>query len=341
MAEITTIGIDLAKHVFQVHGVDAAGCVVVKKRLRRAEMLAFFKQLSPCLVAMEACAGAHYWARQFQGLGHEVRLIPPSRVKPFVGRQKNDAADAAAICEAAQRPSMRFAAVKTEVQQALLLDHRLRDLLIRQRTMMVNALRGHLGEFGIIAAQGLGGARALLARVLAQDGLAGVPAVALPALQTLASGVRGLDHEIKQIEARLKAARGEDERVKRLMTIPGVGIIGATAIAATVPDASLFRSGRDFAAWLGLVPRQHSSGGKTRLGRMSKMGDRYIRRLLVQGAISAIHWGRRKPGFAESWIGQLLARKPMRLVAVALANKIARIAWALLAHGQTYRSAAA
>jgi transposase len=341
MEDITTIGLDLAKHVFQVHGVDAAERVVVKKRLRRGEVLAFFKQLSPCLVAMEACAGAHHWARQFQGLGHEVRLIPPSRVKPFVGRQKNDAADAAAICEAAQRPSMRFAAMKTEVQQALLLDHRLRDLLIRQRTMMVNALRGHLGEFGIIAAQGLGGARALLARVLAQDGLIGVPAVALPALRTLASGVRGLDHEIKQIEARLKAARGEDERVKRLMTIPGVGIIGATAIAAAVPDASLFRSGRDFAAWLGLVPRQHSSGSKTRLGRMSKMGDRYIRRLLVQGAISAIHWGRRKPGFAESWLGRLLARKPTRLVAVALANKIARIAWALLAHGQTYRSATA
>jgi len=341
MAEITTIGVDLAKHVFQVHGVDAAERVVVKKRLRRAEMLVFFKQLSPCLVAMEACAGAHHWARQFQSFGHDVRLIPPSRVKPFVGRQKNDAADAAAICEAAQRPSMRFAAVKTEKQQALLLDHRARDLLIRQRTMMVNALRGHLAEFGIIAAQGLGGARALLAQVLAPDGLAGVPAVALPALQTLASGVRGLDHEIKAIEARLQVARGEDERVKRLMTIPGVGIIGATVIAATVPDASLFRSGRDFAAWLGLVPRQHSSGGKARLGRISKMGDRYIRRLLVQGAISAIHWGKRKPGFAESWLGRLLARKPMRLVAVALANKIARIAWALLARGEIYRSAAA
>jgi transposase len=236
---------------------------------------------------------------------------------------------------------MRFAAVKTEKQQALLLDHRARDLLIRQRTMMVNALRGHLAEFGIIAAQGLGGARALLARVLAAGGFTDVPQAALPALRTLASGVRGLDHEIKQIEARLKAARGEDERVKRLMTIPGVGIIGATAIAATVPDASLFRSGRDFAAWLGLVPRQHSTGGKTRLGRMSKMADRYIRRLLVQGAISAIHWGRRKPGFAESWLGCLLARKPMRLVAVVLANKIARIAWALLARGEIYRPATA
>jgi transposase len=341
MEEITTIGLDLAKHVFQVHGVDRAGEVMVRRRLRRGEVLDFFKRLPACLVAMEACAGAHHWARQFQVFGHEVRLIPPSRVKPFVGRQKNDAADAAAICEAVLRPSMRFAAVKTEAQQALLLDHRVRDLLIRQRTMMVNALRGHLAEFGIIAAQGLGGARALLAQVLAEDGLAGVPSVALPALRTLASGVRGLDCEIKRIEARLKAARGEDERVKRLMSIPGVGIIGATAIAATVPDASLFRSGRDFAAWLGLVPRQHSTGGKTRLGHMSKMGDRYIRRLLVQGAISAIHWGRRKPGFAESWLGRLLARKPMRLVAVALANKIARIAWVLLAHGEFYRPAAA
>jgi transposase len=341
MDEITTIGLDLAKHVFHVHGVDAEERVVVKKRLRRSDVLAFFKQLSPCLVAMEACAGAHHWARQFRVFGHDVRLIPPSRVKPFVGRQKNDAADAAAICEAALRPSMRFAAVKTEAQQALLLDHRARDLLIRQRTMMVNALRGHLAEFGIVAAQGLGGAGALLAQVLAENGLPGVPAVALPALRTLAAGVRGLAHEIKQIELRLKAAHDDDERVKRLMTIPGVGIIGATAITATVPDASLFRSGRDFAAWLGLVPRQHSTGGKTRLGRMSKMGDRYIRRLLVQGAISAIHWGRRKPGFAESWLGRLLARKPMRLVAVALANKIARIAWALLAHGGIYRPAAA
>jgi transposase len=341
MEEITTIGLDLAKHVFQVHGVDADERVVVKKRLRRSEVLAFFERLSPCLVAMEACAGAHHWARQLMALGHAVRLIPPSRVKPFAGRQKNDAVDAAAICEAALRPSMRFAAVKTEKQQALLLDHRARDLLIRQRTMMINALRGHLAEFGIIAAQGLGGARALLARVLSEDGLSGVPPVALPALRTLAAGVRGLDHEVKTIEARLKQARGEDERVKRLMSIPGVGIIGATVIAATVPDASLFRSGRDFAAWLGLVPRQHSSGGKTRLGRMSKMGDRYIRRLLFQGALSAIHWGRRKPGFAQSWLGRLLARKPLRLVAVALANKIARIAWALLARGETYRPAAA
>lgn len=243
MAEVTTIGLDLAKHIFQVHGVDAAERVMVKKRLRRSEVLGFFERLSPCVVAMEACAGAHHWARQFSALGHEVRLIPPSRVKPFVGRQKNDAADAAAICAAALRPSMRFAAVKTEKQQALLLDHRTRDLLIRQRTMMVNALRGHLAEFGIIAAQGLGGTRALLARVAAEDELAGVPAVALPALKTLASGVRGLEHEIKRIEARLKASRGEDERVKRLMSIPGIGIIGATAIAATVPDASLFRSG--------------------------------------------------------------------------------------------------
>lgn len=341
MEEITTVGLDLAKQVFQVHGVDAAARVVLKKRLRRCEVVRFFERLPGCLVAMEACAGAHHWARQLMALGHEVRLIPPSRVKPFAGRQKNDAVDAAAICEAVLRPSMRFAAVKTEAQQALLLDHRARDLLIRQRTMMVNALRGHLGEFGIIAAQGLGGVRGLLTRIEADTGLAGVPAAAWPALRVLASGVRGLDHEIKQIELRLKAACGEDERVKRLMSIPGVGLLGATVIAATVPDASLFRSGRDFAAWLGLVPRQHSSGGKTRLGRVSKMGDRYIRRLLVQGALSAIHWGKRKPGFAQSWLGRLLARKPMRLVAVALANKIARIAWALLAHGGDYRAAAA
>ncbi len=341
MEEITTIGLDLAKHVFQVHGVDASGRAVVRRRLRRDEVLAFAGSLAPCTVAMEACAGAHHWARQFMALGHAVRLIPPSCVKPFVGRQKNDAADAAAICEAAQRPSMRFAAVKSEKQQALLLDHRARDLLIRQRTMTVNALRGHLAEFGIVAVKGTMGARALLALVETDDGPRGVPAAALPALRTLAAGVRGLDHEIKQIERRLKAARGEDERVKRLMSIPGVGIVGATVIAATVPDATLFRSGRDFAAWLGLVPRQHSSGGKTRLGRMTKMGDRYIRRLLISGAMSAIHRCKRGPAFAQSWLGRMLARKPVRLVAVALANKMARIAWALLARNETYRPAAA
>jgi transposase len=289
---------------------------------------------------MEACAGAHHWARQFLALGHQVRLIPPSRVKPFVGRQKNDAADAAAICEAAQRPSMRFAAVKSEGQQGLLLDHRTRDLLIRQRTMMVNALRGHLAEFGIISPKGPAGAQALMMSVEAEAGPPGVPSVALPALRLLAAGVRGLSEQIKAIEARLKAARGEDVQIRRLMSIPGIGLINATVIAATVPDATQFRSGRDFAAWLGLVPRQHSSGGKTRLGGTTKMGDRYIRRLLISGAMSAIHRRKRGPDFATSWLGRLLQRKPVRLVAVALANKMARIAWALMARGETYRPAA-
>lgn len=339
MEEITIVGVDLAKHVFHVHGVDAAGRAVVRRSVRRHELTAFIASLPACVVAMEACAGAHHWGRQFLTLGHQVRLIPPSRVKPFVGRQKNDAADAAAICEAAQRPSMRLAAVKSEAQQGMLLDHRTRDLLIRQRTMMVNALRGHLMEFGIISAKGPAGAQALMTSVETEGGPPGVPGVALPALRLLAAGIRGLSEQIKTIEARLKAARSEDAQVRRLMTIPGIGLIGATAIAATVPDATQFRSGRDFAAWLGLVPRQHSSGGKTRLGGTTKMGDRYIRRLLISGAMSAIHRCKRGPGFAASWLGRLLQRKPVRLVAVALANKMARIAWALMARGETYRPA--
>lgn len=341
MEEISVVGVDLAKHVFQVHGVDGSGRVVMRRSLRRHELAGFVASLPSCVVAMEACAGAHHWARQFQGVGHRVRLIPPSRVKPFVGRQKNDAADAAAICEAAQRPAMRFAAVKTEKQQALLLDHRTRDLLIRQRTMMVNALRGHLMEFGIVAAKGPGGLQTLLAALEAEAGLPEVPVVALPALRLLAAGIRGLSERIKEIDRRLQEARGAEEPVRRLMSVPGIGLIGATAIAATVPDATLFRSGRDFAAWLGLVPRQHSTGGKTRLGGMTKMGDRYIRRLLISGAMAAIYRCKRGPDFAATWLGRMLARKPVRLVAVALANKMARIAWALLARGESYRPAAA
>lgn len=341
MEEISVVGIDLAKHVFQIHAVDGAGRVVIRRSVRRHELSGMVASLPACLVAMEACAGAHHWARQFQAMGHQVRLIPPSRVKPYVGRQKNDAADAAAICEAAQRPAMRFAAVKTEQQQALLLDHRTRDLLIRQRTMMVNALRGHLAEFGVIAAKGPAGAQAVLAAVEAEAGPPGVPPVALPALRVLAAGVRGLSEQIEAIEKRLKAARAGEPQVRRLMSIPGVGLIGATAIAATVPDATLFRSGRDFAAWVGLVPRQHSTGGKTRLGAITKMGDRTIRRLLISGALSAIYRCKRGPDFAATWLGRMLARKPVRLVAVALANKMARIAWALMVRGEDYRPASA
>lgn len=326
MEQITTIGLDLAKRIFQAHGTDESGRAVVKARLLRGQVEPFFAQVPPCLVAMEACSGAHHWARRLQALGHDVRLVPPSRVKPFVGRQKNDAADAAAIATAARHPDTRFAAVKSEAQQALLLDHRTRDLLIRQRTMLVNALRGHLAEFGIVFAAGLGGARTLVAHVENGEALNAIPPAAHPALRTLAAGVRGLSHEIKAIEARLKAARAQDPQVKRLMSIPGIGIVTATALAATVPDANLFRSGRDLAAWLGLVPRQFSSGGKTRLGGVSKMGDRTIRRLLFQGAVAAIHWERRKPEFASSWLGRLVGRKPMRLAAMAYANKMARIA---------------
>ena len=341
MEQISVVGIDLAKHIFQVHGADRDGRAVLRQSVGREQLVALMSSFPRCVVAMEACAGAHHWARQFQALGHDVKLIPPSRVKPFVGRQKNDAADAAAICEAAQRPTMRFAAVKTETQQASLLDHRTRDLLVHQRTMMINALRGHLAEFGIVAAKGLAGAQGLLNLVEDEVHPLAVPAAARPALRTLAGGIRGLTEQIKAIERRLKAVSVADDRVQRLMEIPGVGLLGATVMAATVPDARMFRSGRDFAAWIGLVPKQHSSGGKTRLGRVTKMGDRYIRRLLISGALAAIYRRKRGPGFASSWLGKMLARKPVRLVAVALANKIARIAWALLARGETYRAAAA
>ena len=331
-----TIGIDLAKSVFQVHGVDTNGAVVIRKKLRRAEVLKFFEALTPCLVGMEACATAHFWARELSTLGHEVRLMPPSYVKAYVRRQKNDAADAEAICEAVTRPSMRFVAVKSAERQSVLALHRTRELLVRQRTMLINAIRGHCAEFGLVAPQGARRVTELVERLHQTEGSA-LPNLVRSALLMLAGQLDALATQIHGLERRLLAWHRQDQASQRLATIPGVGIITATALSAAVTDPSVFRSGREFAAFLGLVPRQNSSGGKDRLGRISKMGDRYLRKLLVVGATSVIRRARTGAVGAAPWIRSLLERRPARVVTVAMANKTARIAWAVLARGEVYR----
>ncbi len=337
---ITTLGIDLAKSVFQLHGVDAAGAVVLRKKLRRGAFLDVLANLAPCLVGMEACPTSHYWAREIAALGHDVRLIPPTYVKPYVKRQKNDAADAEAICEAVARPNMRFVPIKTEEQQSVLVLHRSRDLLMRQRTMILNAIRAQLAEFGIITAQGPRRIVEFVKR-LSDPGDLDLPSLARSALLALGAQLETLAGGIRTIERQLMAWHRQSAASQRLETIPGVGIITATALAASVPDPSVFRSGRQFAAWLGLVPRQNSTGGKERLGRVSKMGNRYLRRLLVVGATSVTRRAPTTDTRTGAWVRSLLERKPTRLVTVAIANKTARTAWALLAKGETYRAAPA
>lgn len=334
---VTTIGIDLAKSVFQLHGVDADGEVVLRKKLRRSAVLGFLSDLSPCLIGLEACATAHYWAREIGVLGHDVRLIPPAYVKPYVKRQKNDAADAEAICEAVTRPNMRFVPVKSVDRQGVLMLHRTRDLLMRQRTMTLNAVRAHLAEFGIVTAQGPHKILALIRAIQAGE-VTGLPQIAAVALESLATQLDTLAGEIRELERQLMAWHRADETSQRLETIPGVGVITATALSASVPDPSVFKTGRQFAAFLGLVPRQNSSGGKDRLGRISKMGDGYLRRLLVVGATSVIRRANTNTSATGAWVRCLLERKPARVVTVAVANKTARIAWAVLARGETYRA---
>jgi transposase len=333
--QITTIGLDLAKHVFQVHGVDASGSVVEKRRLRRSQVLTYFSKLPPCLVGMEACATAHHWARELRSLGHEVRLIPPQYVKPYVRRGKTDAADAAAICEAVSRPSMRYVPIKSREQQSVLVMHRARDLLVRQRTQLVNAIRGHLAEFGLIQAQGVPNVARLLNDMRE---CSVIPEDACAVIELLAEQLGGLDAQIRRIEARITAWHRASGVSQRLATIPGIGPIIATAITAAVADPAAFRNGREFAAWLGLTPMQKSTGGKQRLGRISRKGDQYIRRLLIIGAQTALL--RSKAARANSWIQALLARCARLKVAVALANKMARIAWAVMAKGEPYRQIA-
>ncbi|MBV1696640.1 MAG: IS110 family transposase [Hyphomicrobiales bacterium] len=334
--QVSTIGIDLAKNVFQLHGVDVAGTVVLTRQLRRKQVIAFLGKLPPCLIGMEACATAHHWAREIGKLGHEVKLIPPSYVKAYVRRQKNDAADAAAICEAVTRPSMRFVPVKTVEQQASLAVHRARALLIGQRTQITNALRAHLAELGLVADEGREGLAKLLAMVKDKVTLQNMPVAMLQVVRALVNQLASVQHQIAELDRAIHAQHRVSQVSRRLETIPGIGVIGATAIAATVTDPKAFRSGRDLAAWIGLVPKQNSTGGKERLGGISKQGDRYLRRLLVAGAMAVIQHTRRHPE-KQPWVAKLLARKPAKVVAIAIANKSARIAWAIMSHGGTYR----
>lgn len=335
--EISTIGLDISKRVFQIHGVDAAGQVVLRRRLRRGEVLGFFEGLVGCVVGIEACGSGHYWARELDKLGHEVRVIAPCYVKPYVKRgKKNDATDAEAICEAVQRPGMRFVGVKSEAQQGALMLHRSRALLIRQRTMLVNALRGHMAEFGIVAPKGIGNARALL-EATGDDSDSRIPDVARPALCALADQITALGQPIREIERAIRDWHMANADSRRLATAPGFASIVASACIATVGDMRQFRSGRHFAAWVGLVPRQHSTAGNNRLGGISKMGDRYLRSLFVLGATARLRRARRGDSPEDAWIRKLLERKPPRLVTVAIANKMARTAWAMTTRGELYQ----
>lgn len=333
MEKVSIVGVDLAKQVFQVHGAMANGRVLFRKKLSRLQFTKFMASLPSCVVAMEACGTAHYWGRELSCHGHEVRLIPPVYVKPFVKRQKNDAADAEAVAEAALRPTMRSVAVKTSDQQARAMLFRTRDLLVGQRTQLVNALRGHLAEHGIIVGQGLGNIARLAAR-LESDPL---PDLVRDLGRLYLDQVAQISAEIAALDKRITEAARENDIARRLQTMPGIGPICAMAVAAFAPDMREFRRGRDFAAWLGLVPRQHSTGGKPMLGRTSKMGQRDIRRLLIVGAMSIVHWRGRDGGRPGSWLSRMLERKPRKLVAIALANKMARMIWAMLVRNEDYR----
>lgn len=337
--QVTTIGLDIAKLVFQVHGVDANGEVVIRWRLSRSQVRRFFEELQPCLVGIEACATAHYWARELQALGHNVRLMPAHYVKPYVKRQKNDAADAAAICEAVTRPTMRFVPVKTPAAQALALIHRVRGQLIGQRTAMLNALRSGLAEFGIVASQGLAGARQIL-KIAEQADDERVPVMVRGVYGMLAAAICAVETRIAELDLRITAAAARDDTCKRLGTIPGVGPVTASTIVALAGDVSRFPTGRDFAAWIGVTPRQNSTGGKARLGRITKAGDQTLRTLFVLGAFAVIKRARIAPAKASPWLLALMSRKPTLVVAVALANKMARIVWAILTRGGTYRAPA-
>jgi transposase len=330
---VRTIGLDISKNVFQLHCVDAGGNVMLKRQLRRAEVVRFFAELPMCLVGIEACAGAHACARELIELGHDIRLMPPSYVKPYVRRKKTDAADAAAICEAVTRPSMRFVPVKSEAHQAVLLQHRTRDLLVRQMTQTVNAIRAHLAEFGVVAPLRVQNVDQLL-ETAAQS----VPHHAMEAIDVLARQFSETRARVDEITRRIEQAQKEDPTARRLTSIPGVGAITASAITATTPNVKQFRTARDCAAWMGLTPRQHSSGGCEQMGGISKMGDRYLRKLLYLGALARIRLRRRR-GEGDDWIWRLHERKPAKVAAIAIANKMARTIWALLRTGQSYWAA--
>jgi transposase len=331
------IGLDLAKNVFQVHGVDASGSVVLRRQLRRGAVEKFFAQLSPCTVGIEACGSAHHWARVIGRYGHQVRLMPPAYVKPYVKRNKNDGRDAEGICEAVGRPTMRFVPVKSVEQQATMAVHTTRALLVRQRTMIANSLRAALSEIGIVAAQGIEGLRQLMSRLEAPG--EEVPEIMRGALLLLAKHWQALDTDERVLERQIAKAARADREARRLMEVPCVGPIIASTVLAKVPDAKVFRSGRDFAAWIGLTGRDRGTGGKHRPGRISKQGDRMLRALLINGA-SAYLRHQRARGVSDPWLRDLLARRPYKVVMVALAAKTARILWAMLVKGESYRDRA-
>lgn len=336
MNEAITIGIDLAKNVFQVHGIDADGAVVIRRQLRRSQMLTFFGKHSPCLVGMEACATSHHWARELMKLGHDVKLMPPRYVKPYVKRGKNDMADAEAICEAVTRPTMRFVAIKAVDQQSVLMLHKTRQLFIRQQTTLINALRAHLAEFGIVAGVGRNGVEKLL-DVIERGEDERVPDAARDCLMALRDQLVMVKRQILDADRRILEMHRRNETSQRLEDIPGVGPLIATALVASVPDPHTFKSGRDLAAWIGLVPRQNSTGGKERLGRISKAGNRYLRSMLVVGALSVIRRAKQLGYTRRPWLTKLLERRSTKIAAIALANKIARTAWAMMAHGTFYK----
>jgi transposase len=339
MGQIVTIGLDIAKSVFQVHGVDAAGTTVLRQRLTCSKLLPVFEKLPRCLIGIEACATSHHWARQLIALGHEVKLMPAQYVKPYVKRGKNDAADAEAICEAVARPTMRFVAVKTLEQQSAMMLHRVRLVLMRQRTQVTNAIRSHLAEFGIVSPVGREGIEQLL-EVIADEKDARIPPEARACLEMLVEQLELVKAQILEKDRQIRARARETEVGRRLMTIPGIGPLLASAFVATIADPAIFKSGRSLAAWIGLVPRQNSSGGKERLGGITKAGNRYLRQMLLVGALAVIRYAERH-GTRRPWLVQLLARKPKKVAAIALANKIARTVWALMTNGETYREPAA
>lgn len=339
MEKITTVGLDLAKSVFQVHAIAENGDVVARRALRRSQVLEFFGKLGPCIVGMEACGSAHYWGREIEALGHTVRIMPPAYVKPYVKRNKTDAADAAGICEAVMRPTMRFVPIKSAEQQGAGMMLKTRDLLIRQRTQSANALRGHMAELGIVGSTGMASIDKLIV-IIRDDGDASIPDGARLALKEMAAQIEWLTVRVERLDRTINASVKGDEQARRLTSIPGVGPIIAATVMAVVMDPAGFRTGRDLAAWIGLTPRSSSSGGKERIGAISKRGNKQLRTLLIVGATSVIKQAKRGVSLPK-WIVALMARRPFKVVAVALANKIARTIWALLVKGGIYQASPA
>lgn len=337
MDQVRTIGLDIAKNVFQVHGVDESGAVVLRRQARRSQVLGLFGKLPPCLVGIEACATAHHWARELTKLGHEVRLMPARYVRPYVKRNKNDAADAEAICEAVTRPTMRFVPVKTPDQQSLQMLHRSRRLLVHHRIRLINAIRAHLAEFGIVAGVGRNGMSALQ-QLIAEGKDERVPELARDALGALATQLELVTRQILEADRRILVWHRSNKLSQRLAAIPGVGPLTASALVAAIPDPNVFRSGRDLSAWIGLVPKQNSTGGKERLGSISKAGDRYLRQLLVIGAMAMIKRARKLGQTRYPWLVPLMQRRTAKIAAVALANKMARIVWAMMVRDEPYRA---